>query len=211
MSSEANAPAGTRLRAKMVAIMIVRKLLPARLGAARGKWGARCGVRGQGHRKIYPQRIDTQSEDPMTALGLAVLQSPPPAPKHAEDSWIPLAERAFVADLEAFPRRPLGDTMEPHGKAGRGAGMRTVAVPIPDDVLFGMRMNAEEAQSFARRMTALGLYRVGGVSLGHCSEIAGMGKPDFIRFLGENGVSIFQFDDEQEFLDELANAEAARV
>jgi hypothetical protein len=34
---------------------------------------------------------------------------------------------------------------------------------------------------------------------------------DFIRFLGENGVSIFQFDDEREFLEELANAEAARV
>jgi hypothetical protein len=195
----------------MVAIMIVRKLLSTRLGAACGKWGARYGVRGRGHRKIYPKGLDMQSEDPMTALDLAVLQSPPPSPKHAEDSWIPLAERVFVADLGNFSRCPLGDTMEPHGKAARGAGMRTVAVPIPDDVLFDMRMSAEEAQSFARRMTALGLYRVGGVSLGHCSEIAGMGKPDFIRFLGENVASIFQFDDEQEFLDELANAEAARV
>lgn len=89
--------------------------------------------------------------------------------------------------------------------------MCTVAVPIPDDVLFDTRMSAAEAQSFARRTGALGLYRVGGVSLGHCSEIAGMARSDFIRFLGENGVSIFQFDDEREFLEELANAEAARV
>lgn len=89
--------------------------------------------------------------------------------------------------------------------------MCTVTVPIPDEVMFDLRMSAAEAQSFSRRMTALGLYRVGGVSLGHCSEIAGMSKADFISFLGENGVSIFQFENEREFLDELANAEEARV
>ena len=36
-----------------------------------------------------------------------------------------------------------------------------------------------------------------------------MPKDDFVRFLGENGVSIFRFDDEAEFERELTNAEAA--
>lgn len=87
--------------------------------------------------------------------------------------------------------------------------MCTVAVNIPEDVLFDMRMSEREAASFAQRMTALGLYEIGGVSLGYCADIAGMLKEDFVRFLGENGVSVFRFDDEAEFAEELANAEGA--
>lgn len=87
--------------------------------------------------------------------------------------------------------------------------MCSIAVAIPDAVLFDTRMTAEDAQSLARRMTALGLYKCGGVSLGYCSEIAGMHKTDFICFLGQNGVSIFHFDNEDEFAEELANDERA--
>ena len=47
------------------------------------------------------------------------------------------------------------------------------------------------------------------MSLGRCADIAGMPKEDFVRFLGENGVSVFRFDDEAEFAEELANAESA--
>ena len=85
--------------------------------------------------------------------------------------------------------------------------MCTVAVNIPEDVLFDMRMSEREAASFAQRMTALGLYGIDGVSLGYCADIAGMLKEDFVRFLGENGVSVFRFEDEAEFAEELANAE----
>ena len=87
--------------------------------------------------------------------------------------------------------------------------MCTVAVPIPDSVLFDTRMTIDDAQKLAQRMTALGLYRFGGVSLGYCCEVANMPKDDFVRFLGENGVSIFHFDSDEEFAEELQNAEAA--
>jgi len=88
--------------------------------------------------------------------------------------------------------------------------MCSVAVTIPDAVLFDTRMTSNEAQDLAKRMTALGLYKYSGVSLGYCCEIAGMHKSDFMQFLGQNGVSIFHFDSEDEFAEELANAEAAR-
>ena len=42
--------------------------------------------------------------------------------------------------------------------------------------------------------------------MGYCAQIANMKKGDFIRFLGENGVSIFQFDSEDEFLEDVRNA-----
>ncbi|MBQ5846990.1 MAG: UPF0175 family protein, partial [Selenomonadaceae bacterium] len=45
------------------------------------------------------------------------------------------------------------------------------------------------------------------VSIGYCAEIAGMTEEEFMGFLGENTVSVFRFDSEEEFLEELKNAE----
>ncbi|MDO4339070.1 MAG: UPF0175 family protein [Eubacteriales bacterium] len=67
-------------------------------------------------------------------------------------------------------------------------------------------MTPEDANRFARRAVALGYYSQSGVSIGYCAQIAGMTEEDFIQYLGENNVSIFHFDDEAEFLDELDNA-----
>lgn len=43
-------------------------------------------------------------------------------------------------------------------------------------------------------------------SICHLSEIAGMSKEEFIKYLGDNKISICDYADENEFLDELKNA-----
>ena len=73
-------------------------------------------------------------------------------------------------------------------------------------MLFDTRMNKEQANSFARKAVALCYYVQNGVSLGYCAEIAGMSKEGFIHYLSENNISIFHYDDEEEFLEELNNA-----
>ena len=55
-------------------------------------------------------------------------------------------------------------------------------------------------------MVAVDLYKNKKVSLGYCAEIAGMTKEDFIKYLGVNGVSIFSFESEEEFMEEFENA-----
>ena len=45
-----------------------------------------------------------------------------------------------------------------------------------------------------------------GVSLGYCADIADMPKLDFIRFLSDNGVSVFNFESEDELKEDIANA-----
>ena len=82
-------------------------------------------------------------------------------------------------------------------------------ISIPDEVLFDTKMNHEQAIQFARRAVALGYYTQSGVSLGYCAQIAGMMEEEFIRYLGQNNISIFQFDGQEGFLEELANAENA--
>lgn len=84
--------------------------------------------------------------------------------------------------------------------------MCMVAVNIPNEVLYDTRMSVEEAGAFARRNVALGYYTQSGVSIGYCAQIAGMTEEEFMRFLGENNVSVFHFDDEVEFLEEMKNA-----
>ncbi len=84
--------------------------------------------------------------------------------------------------------------------------MCKIAFNIPNEILYDTRQSEAEALQFARRFTALSYYVYRGVSLGYAAQIADMDKESFIKFLGENGVSIFQFDDEKEFLEEIANA-----
>ena len=84
--------------------------------------------------------------------------------------------------------------------------MSVIAVKIPEAILYDTRMNESETEKFIRRLVALEYYKNQGVSIGYCAEIAGMTEEDFLKFLGENKISIFKFDDEAEFLSEAANA-----
>ena len=84
--------------------------------------------------------------------------------------------------------------------------MCQLAVEIPEAVLYDTHMTELQSEKMAKKIIAMHYYLHFHVSLGYCAEIAGMTKTDFIKYLGENGVSIFHFDDEAEFLEELNNA-----
>jgi predicted HTH domain antitoxin len=57
-----------------------------------------------------------------------------------------------------------------------------------------------------KRFVAFDLYKNKSISLGYCAELAEMPKEDFLKFLGSNKVSIFDYDNESEFLEEVNNA-----
>ncbi|MDE5596723.1 MAG: UPF0175 family protein [Lachnospiraceae bacterium] len=64
----------------------------------------------------------------------------------------------------------------------------------------------DDFAAYMKCMLAVDLYKNKKVSLGYCASIADMTKEDFIKYLGKNEISIFSFEDEKEFLEELANA-----
>ena len=84
--------------------------------------------------------------------------------------------------------------------------MCRIVLSIPNEVLYDTRMTDEQAIDFARKAVALRYYVSEGVSLGYCAEIAQMTKEAFIRFLSKNGMSVFQYDNQAEFLEDVANA-----
>ena len=84
--------------------------------------------------------------------------------------------------------------------------MCQISIRIPDAVMYDTHMSEEEAAAFARCMVAVGYYTQNNVSIGYCAQIAGMTEEEFIKYLGKRKVSIFQFDNKAECLEDLENA-----
>ena len=82
----------------------------------------------------------------------------------------------------------------------------TATVNIPDAVLYDTRMNKDTSEAYVRQSAALFFYTKKGVSLGYCAQIAQMSKMEFIRFLSENEISVFNFENEEELERDIANA-----
>jgi len=84
--------------------------------------------------------------------------------------------------------------------------MCIVPVNVPEEVLLDLHESRTDFTKYIKSMVAVDLYKNKKVSLGYCAEVAEMSKEEFIKYLGQNGVSIFGFDSEEEFMEEFANA-----
>lgn len=81
-----------------------------------------------------------------------------------------------------------------------------VTFNVPQEILLDLRTNETSFSNYVKEFVALDLYKNRNISLGYCAELAEMPKEDFMKFLGANKVSVFGFDDENEFLEEMRNA-----
>lgn len=81
--------------------------------------------------------------------------------------------------------------------------MCVVSFDVPEEVLLDLHEEKEDFTKYMKRLAALDLYRNKRVSLGYCTDVADMTKEEFIKYLGINGVSIFAFESEEEFMEEL--------
>lgn len=73
-------------------------------------------------------------------------------------------------------------------------------------ILLDLHEDKDDFADYMKKMIALDLYKNKKVSLGYCARVAEMTKEEFLQYLGMNGVSIFSFASEDEFLEELENA-----
>lgn len=84
--------------------------------------------------------------------------------------------------------------------------MRCLKIEIPDQVMYDTKMTVDQANKNARLVLAMYYYEKLGVSIGYCAQIAGTTEEDFIQYLGKNHISVFHFDNEREFDEEMMNA-----
>ena len=66
-----------------------------------------------------------------------------------------------------------------------------VNVPVPEEILLSLRVESEEFASQMAQLTALKLFESRKLSIGQSAAFAGMDETGFIKFLGQNQISIF--------------------
>jgi predicted HTH domain antitoxin len=84
--------------------------------------------------------------------------------------------------------------------------MSIVSINVPEEVFLDLHENKEDFTEYMKKTMALDLYKNKKVSLEYCASIAELTKEEFIQYLSMNKVSIFSFESEEDFLEELANA-----
>ncbi|WP_427340273.1 UPF0175 family protein [Caloranaerobacter sp. DY30410] len=57
-----------------------------------------------------------------------------------------------------------------------------------------------------KKALAVECYKNKKLSLGQCAKLAEMNETDFIKYLGEQKICIFNFDSEKELLEDIKNA-----
>ena len=79
-------------------------------------------------------------------------------------------------------------------------------VNIPESVALSLREPTEKIGLEMKRALAVIYYNDRKLSLGQCSELAEMNKAEFIKYLSKYNTSIFNFNSEDELLEDIANA-----
>ena len=85
------------------------------------------------------------------------------------------------------------DSSMKQNKCERGKKMQVV-IEIPKEVLYDTKQTIEQATDFAKSVIALGFYKQYGVSVELCSQVAGITEKEFIDYLEENGVSVWEIE-----------------
>ena len=79
-------------------------------------------------------------------------------------------------------------------------------ITIPKEIMLSLRESSEDIVKDMKRTVAVKYYKENKLSLGQCAELAEMAKEDFIELLSSYKISIFNFDNDEELLEDIKNA-----
>ena len=81
--------------------------------------------------------------------------------------------------------------------------MATIKLEIPEEILHDKTTTPEEKSKILLKMAAMELYQQTDSSHGYCAEVAGLSRYEFIKYLGEHKISIYEYYTEEELEREL--------
>ncbi len=81
--------------------------------------------------------------------------------------------------------------------------MAKIVLEIPEEILHDKKTSPEEKGKILLKMAAMELYKQTDSSHGYCAQVAGMYIGDFIQYLGEHKISIYDYYTEEELEREL--------
>lgn len=83
-------------------------------------------------------------------------------------------------------------------------------ISIPETIVLSARQSNREFEMEAKRAIALKFYADEKLSLGQAAELAGFSKFEFMKYLGDNHISIFRYESDkcdEELQSDIINAE----
>jgi predicted HTH domain antitoxin len=78
-----------------------------------------------------------------------------------------------------------------------GGNMRTekIIFKVPEDVLASLKVGVKRLEFDMRRSLALQYFRNRRLSMGKAAKLAGMNRFDFMDYLSNEGVVVFDYDE----------------
>ena len=83
--------------------------------------------------------------------------------------------------------------------------MTTLSISVPSEIFLVLRENENQFAADMKKYMALSLFKSQKLSIGQCAALANMPEEDFIYYLSENKVSIFEYLNEGTLREELNN------
>lgn len=82
----------------------------------------------------------------------------------------------------------------------------TANVKFPQEILLTLRESTDDFIIDMKKTVAVKYYKEKKLSLGQCAELAEMSEEAFINYLSSQQISIFNFESEEEILEDMKNA-----
>jgi len=75
--------------------------------------------------------------------------------------------------------------------------MRTIVMPITDEIFYVLKKDIANIQSDMMKSLAMQYFKERQLSLGLSAKMAGMAKNDFVELLGRNSIDMYQYTNEE--------------
>ncbi|SDL68641.1 UPF0175 family protein [Halarsenatibacter silvermanii] len=79
-------------------------------------------------------------------------------------------------------------------------------VEFPEEILVSLKTSEDELIKEMKLALAVKYFKEKKLSVGQAAELAEMPEEDFIRYLGEEEISVFRYDDLEELEEDIENA-----
>lgn len=83
---------------------------------------------------------------------------------------------------------------------------RLISVTYPESLASSLKLADKEFENEIKTISLIKLCELGKISSGTAAKILGINRVDFIEKIGEYQVSVFNFHDENELNEDIANA-----
>jgi len=79
-------------------------------------------------------------------------------------------------------------------------------ITLLQEIVLSLRESSEDIVKDMKMTVAVKYYKENRLSLGQSAQLAEMSKEEFIKLLSSYKISIFNFDNDEELLEDIKNA-----